>query len=84
MNFLAELFVRLFAPTPKFFKTLGRIGWALGIVGGIAIQLTTDPSTPESWTPIISKIVTIIGVVTGLISQLATTSESKKEKGIED
>lgn len=85
MNFLAELLLRLFGKTPKFFQILQIISVVVAAITGLPEFLNEiGLDLPEAFDVVANKIVSIAAIVAAFIAQLTVTSETKKQDGIPD
>lgn len=84
-QFLAELIVRIFGKTPKFFKTLQLITIVIAIITGLPTFLAeAGVELPEAWNNVVLKIISISSMVSSVIAQLTLTTDDKVIEGIKD
>ena len=85
MNFFAELIIRLFGKTPKFFKIVRTLGLVLTVITGLPAFLAAQGiELPAPIDAIASQVVAIASALGALVSQLTMTSEEKQKEGVSD
>lgn len=85
MDFIYQIIVRLLSGTPKFFTTLKIILTIITIITGIPAFLTESGVIfPDTWQPVILKVISVATAVGAVISQLTLTEQDKKTLDIKD
>ena len=74
---LMTVIERVKAPTPKFFKTLQRVGISVAAVGG---AILASPVALPAGLISVAGYLTIAGTVMVAVSQAAVDDEAKKDK----
>jgi hypothetical protein len=88
MNFVTEIFVRLFGKTPWFFKAVQIISAIIAVIllGPDLIEAIEQGGfeLPVSWKEFVSRAVGIATLVSTFVAQLAVTKDVKEREGIKD
>lgn len=85
MNFLIELVKRFLADTPWFFKVIRTLSIVIAFVTGLPELIAESGIVlPEAIEVFANKVIAIGAVIAGIIAQLTTTVDEKKNKGISD
>lgn len=81
MNQNISILERIKSPSPKLFKKLGKLGLALGAIGGAIISLPTMGVVLPIGLATIGGYFVAVGVVTKAVSTLTVDFDAKEKEG---